>query len=135
MTLLGIRCFGYTLITDSSVLKIMEFQMLLTTIKVQVNSCCSTARITTKNEQILRRKDLHVRLSVYIGRLTLDGVPWNIILRCFMKICRLTPNFAGIGQIFREFYMRKLYCCWRHKFVIKALLCNTQDFYIVDNDI
>lgn len=60
MTYSGIRYIGYKLITDSSVLKIKEFQMSRTTINAQFNIHCSTSRITKINEQILRRKDLYV---------------------------------------------------------------------------
>jgi len=42
----------------------MEFQMSLTTINVQFNTYCNTARITKISEQTLRRKELHVRPSV-----------------------------------------------------------------------
>ena len=31
--------------------------------------------------------------------------------------------------------LRKFYCCVRHKFAIRALLCNTQYFYVVDSDV
>jgi len=72
VTNLGIKCeyIGYNLITDGSVLKIMEFQMSLTTRNVHFNTYCNTTRITQINEQILRRKELHVRPS---ARLPLDG--------------------------------------------------------------
>jgi hypothetical protein len=53
-----------------------------------------------------------------------------------MQICQETPNVAEIRQkwgILRE-DITVFYCCWQHKFVIKAFLCNTEFFYIVDGD-
>jgi len=35
----------------------------------------------------------------------------------------------------RHFTRRPTYSCLQHKFAIKALLCNTQDFYVVDSDL
>jgi hypothetical protein len=66
VTYLGKTYIGYKLITDGSVLKIMEFQMSLTTTYVQFNTYCNMVQITKINEEILRRKDLHVRPSVRI---------------------------------------------------------------------
>jgi len=64
VTYLGLRYVGYNLITDGSILKIMEFQMSLTARNVQFNTYCNTARMTKISEQILRRKDLHICPSV-----------------------------------------------------------------------
>jgi len=54
-----------------------------------------------------------------------------------MKICRentyIGYNRTKISGRLRK-DISKLYCCRRHKFATKALLCNTQYFYIVDCD-
>jgi len=43
-----------------------------------------------------------------------------------------------MGQIYRETEgenLSRFYCCQRHKFVIRALLCSSQYFYIVGSDV
>jgi hypothetical protein len=40
---------------------------------------------------------------------------------------------AALGTVHED--LRNFHCCWQHKFSIKALLCNTQYFCIVDSDV
>lgn len=46
-----------------------------------------------------------------------------------LKICHENLNFVIIGQQYRTFYMKTWVCFWRHRFPIKALLCNTLFLY------
>ena len=53
---------------------------------------------------------------------------WGILWKSVEKLqIWLKPN------TFHE-DLNMLYCCWRHKFVIKAFLCNNQYCYIVNSD-
>jgi hypothetical protein len=73
----------------------------------------------------------HICPSVYphtLGRLSLQGFTWNLILGPAIKICRANPKLVKIGQQYQVCYsedLSLLYCCRRHKFAIQALLCNT----------
>jgi hypothetical protein len=61
---------------------------------------------------------MSVRPSVWpliSAPLPLDGLPWNLILATFTKICPETPNLFEIGRKYRELYVKtqghlKLHC-------------------------
>ena len=54
-----------------------------------------------------------------------------------MKLCRVILNFVKIGQKYRTLRedLNTLRCYRGHKYAIKTLLCRSQYFYVLDNDL
>jgi len=50
------------------------------------------------------------------------------------KATRKRIFFSALSGYLHE-DLRKFNYCWRHKFIIKALLCKTKLLYIVDSDV
>ena len=69
-------------------------------------------------------------------RLSVHGFPSNLILETYVRAYLEYPNLVKIRKKWRVLYMKSdvhFFFCQRIKIRHKALLCNSQYFYVVDS--